>query len=58
MSHQDEPRRERGGADPERPPGVPPHQPPPEEAGKDEIEEEDEVSFPSSDPPSTGGPGL
>jgi hypothetical protein len=49
-----------GGArdDRRRTPGVPPHQPSPEDAEKDEVEEEAEESFPSSDPPSAGGPGV
>lgn len=42
-----------------RRPGVPPHQPP---AGSDEqgdvVEEGSEESFPSSDPPSEGSPGI
>ncbi len=41
----------------EREPGVPPHQPPAEE-GDDEVGEGTEESFPSSDPPATGGPGI
>jgi len=43
-----------------RPPGVPPHQPPLPE-GQDEqdrLDEESEQSFPSSDPPGNGGPGI
>lgn len=44
--------------DPERKPGVPPHQPPPARRGKDPEDEISEESFPSSDPPATGGPGV
>ena len=45
--------------DPERKPGVPPHQPPPHERREREDEDEElEESFPSSDPPATGGPGI
>jgi hypothetical protein len=51
MSHPDP----KPGAD-EREPGVPPHQPEGGEQG--EVEEGGEESFPSSDPPSTGGPGI
>lgn len=43
-----------------RPLGVPPHQPPLPE-GQDEqdrLDEESEQSFPSSDPPGNGGPGI
>ena len=58
MSPENDPRREGGAADSDRNPGVPPHQPSPDDAGKDEVEEEAEESFPSSDPPSTGGPGV
>lgn len=50
--------------DPERPPdeedrrpGVPPHQPDPG-PGRDRVEEEAEESFPSSDPPPSGSPGI
>ena len=47
-------------AEDEREPGVPPHQPamdedPDEQERRDEEAEE---SFPSSDPPATGGPGI
>lgn len=58
VSPESDPRREDGAADSDRNPGVPPHQPPPDDAGKDAVEEEAEESFPSSDPPSTGGPGV
>lgn len=47
----------RGPDDPERRPGVPPHQAPPETAREREDEEVEE-SFPSSDPPATGAPGI
>lgn len=52
-------REDRPDAPDERAPGVPPHQPPAadEEPG-DRVEEGAEESFPSSDPPSTGGPGV
>lgn len=43
-----------------RPPGVPPHQPPLPD-GEDEqerLDEQAEQSFPSSDPPGEGGPGI
>jgi hypothetical protein len=40
-------------------PGVPPHQPPLDGEDEDEVADEGaEESFPSSDPPATGGPGL
>jgi hypothetical protein len=42
----------------DREPGVPPHQPPPEEQERDRADEGAEESFPSSDPPATGGPGI
>ena len=42
--------------DPERRPGVPPHQP--DDPQKDPVDERAEESFPSSDPPSTGAPGV
>lgn len=59
MSPENDPRRPGGAADRgDRTPGVPPHQPSPEDERKDEVQEEDEESFPSSDAPSTGGPGL
>ena len=45
-------------ADRDRIPGVPPHQPPPESSDADRIDEGSEESFPSSDPPATGGPGV
>ncbi len=45
-------RDERGRA-----PGVPPHEPTPRD-GDDEQDERSRESFPSSDPPSTGGPGV
>jgi hypothetical protein len=59
VSTENDPRPE-DGAPPgkDREPGVPPHQPSPEDSQKDEVQEEDEESFPSSDPPSTGGPGV
>lgn len=41
----------------EREPGVPPHQPAAGDGG-DAVEEATEESFPSSDPPATGGPGI
>ncbi|MBJ7457254.1 MAG: hypothetical protein JHC74_14455 [Thermoleophilia bacterium] len=43
-----------------RPPGVPPHQPPLPDGHdeQDRRDEEAEQSFPSSDPPATGGPGI
>lgn len=41
-----------------RAPGVPPHQPPAEERPGDEQDERAEETFPSSDPPATGGPGV
>jgi len=44
-------------SDPEREPGVP-HQPPPEKDEGGRAQESSEESFPSSDPPSTGGPGI
>lgn len=47
--------REQTEADEDRTPGVPPHQP--AEEGE-RIDEGSEESFPSSDPPSTGGPGI
>lgn len=43
--------------DPERKPGIPPHQPPPK-GDREESDEDAKESFPSSDPPSTGGPGV
>lgn len=43
-------------ADEDRKPGVPPHQPATED--KPAVDEGSEESFPSSDPPSTGGPGI
>jgi hypothetical protein len=58
VSPESDPRRESGAGDGDRTPGVPPHQPSPDETEKDEVEEEAEESFPSSDPPSTGGAGL
>ena len=42
--------------DPERRPGVPPHQP--DDPERDPVDERAEESFPSSDPPATGGPGV
>jgi aconitate hydratase len=42
----------------DRTPGVPPHQPPMERRSDDLEDELAEESFPSSDPPSTGGPGA
>ena len=57
MSIENDPRRE-DGPPADREPGVPPHQPSPDDSEKDEVQEEDEESFPSSDPPSTGGPGV
>lgn len=39
-------------SDPERTPGVPPHQPPPGDDEERKIDETLEESFPSSDPPS------
>jgi hypothetical protein len=42
--------------DPERRPGVPPHQP--DDPDKDRVDRSAEESFPSSDPPATGGPGV
>lgn len=42
--------------DPERRPGVPPHQP--DDPEKDQVDQNAEESFPSSDPPATGGPGV
>jgi hypothetical protein len=44
--------------EPERRPGVPPHQPAFNPDEDDLIDEELEESFPSSDPPSHGSPGL
>ncbi len=32
--------------------------PEPDEPGKDEVDEQGEESFPSSDPPATGGPAI
>lgn len=49
---QDEERDER-----ERAPGIPPHEPAPRE-GDDEQDERARESFPGSDPPGTGGPGV
>lgn len=43
---------------PDREPGVPPHQPPPDEGSRERGDEGAEESFPSSDPPATGGPGI
>ena len=43
--------------DEDRAPGVPPHQPAKED-GESAPDEAGEESFPSSDPPSTGGPGI
>ena len=59
----DEARRIEGGrgapdAPGQRTPGVPPHQPPAEEHPGDEHDERAEETFPSSDPPATGGPGV
>lgn len=42
----------------DRVPGVPPHQPPPDPEKDDPVDEVAEESFPGSDAPSTGGPGL
>ena len=58
-AHDDEtpPRNTAPDADEEREPGVPPHQPAPGEDG-DRVDEGAEESFPSSDPPATGGPGI
>ena len=57
MSTENDPRPE--DAPPaDREPGVPLHQPSPDDSEKDDVQEEDEESFPSSDPPSTGGPGV
>lgn len=59
MSPENDPRPQDGAReDGNRKPGVPPHQPSLEDEEKDEVEEEAEESFPSSDPPSTGGPGV
>jgi len=41
----------------DREPGVPPHQPPADDRD-DAADEGSEESFPSSDPPATGGPGI
>jgi hypothetical protein len=41
----------------DREPGVPPHEPPVEE-DEDRVDEDARESFPSSDPPATGGPGV
>lgn len=49
--------REQNRQDEPREPGVPPHQPAPEDV-PDRVEEGGEESFPSSDPPATGGPGI
>ena len=57
VSTEKDPRPEEA-APADREPGVPPHQPSPDDSEKDEVQEEDEESFPSSDPPSTGGPGV
>ncbi|WP_217913906.1 hypothetical protein [Miltoncostaea marina] len=51
-------RTDQQGAEPERRPGVPPHQPPPQTSDADRVDEGSEESFPSSDPPATGGPGV
>ncbi len=47
-------------ANDDRAPGVPPHQPRPDTAENEDerVEEGAEESFPSSDPPATGGPGI
>lgn len=53
-------RRDDVDADPVPEPGVPPHQPPMPD-GEDEqerLDEEGEQSFPGSDPPAEGGPGI
>lgn len=49
---------EQDSRDEPRTPGVPPHQPPFGGDEEDLVEEQLEESFPSSDPPSTGSPGL
>jgi hypothetical protein len=46
------------GREEERRPGVPPHQPHFRPGRDDPVDEELEESFPSSDPPSRGSPGL
>ncbi len=53
-------RRDAPEGDEPREPGVPPHQPPMDEdpAEEERRDEEAEESFPSSDPPATGGPGI
>lgn len=35
-----------------------PAPPDPEEPAEDEVDEQGEESFPASDPPATGGPGI
>lgn len=53
-------RRDDTDPEPEREPGVPPNQPPLAE-GEDEqerVDEKGEESFPGSDPPAQGGPGI
>ena len=57
-ARRDERGREAPDARGRRKPGVPPHQPPPEEHPGDEQDERAEETFPSSDPPATGGPGI
>jgi hypothetical protein len=56
----DEPEADDAPREGPRPPGVPPHQPPLPEGGdeEDRLDEEAEQSFPSSDPPAHGGPGI
>lgn len=49
---------DRGDADATREPGVPPHQPAFDPERGDLVDEELEESFPSSDPPASGSPGL
>lgn len=53
-------RRDAPDADQPREPGVPPHQPALDDDPSDQErrDEEAEESFPSSDPPATGGPGI
>lgn len=59
-THPEDPGRRNEDDDEAREPGVPPHQPPLAD-GEDEqerVDEEAEQSFPSSDPPAQGGPGI
>lgn len=56
---EDPPQAGKDAEDAERKPGVPPHQPPLDsEEGTGTLDEMSEESFPSSDPPAGGGPGV